>query len=196
MACHHVAMPFMALRLFEVPKFTVECINTQGGSAEMYPQDNIVCYHIPARDGFAACKCYVYDHSELRPEVMREAERTAGHEFGEFTLFVGDKGLLGSNGVLISRSDPAPFAEPPKSLPRAHGDPISDLYWCIRNGGTPASNFPEAAAPLTSIALTGHLAQFAGKGSKIDWDMQKMECSNNAQINQYVRREYRPGWEV
>ena len=47
MACHHVAMPFMASRLYEVPKFTVECINTQGGSDEMYPQDNIVCYHIP-----------------------------------------------------------------------------------------------------------------------------------------------------
>ena len=196
MACHHVAMPFMALRLYEVPKFTVECINTQGGSDEMYPQDNIVCYHIPQRDQFAACKCYVYDHSELRPEVMREAERKAGHEFGEFTLFVGDKGLLGSNGVLISRSDSDPVAEPPKSLPRAHGDPISDLYWCIRNGGTPASNFPDAAAPLTSIALTGHLAQFAGKGSKIDWDMQKMECTNNADVNQYVRRTYRPGWEV
>ena len=196
MACHHVAVPFMALRLVEVPKFTVECVNTTGGSVEKYPQDNIVCYHIPARDNFAACKCYVYDHSELRPDVMREAEGTVGREFGEFTLFVGDKGMIGSDGRLIPSSAQDKIPTPEKTLPRAHGDPISDLYWCIRNGGTPASNFPEAATPLTSIALTGHLAQFAGKGSQIEWDVQKMECTNHPEINQYVKRDYRPGWEV
>jgi predicted dehydrogenase len=196
MACHHVAVPFMALRLWEVPQFTVECLNTQGGSDEMYPQDNVVCYHIPARDAFPACKCFVYDHQDLRPDVMREAEKTVGREFGEFTLFVGEKGLLGSNGRLIPDSAHDAFSAPEKTLPRAHGDPISDLYWCIRNGGTPASNFPEAATPLTSIALTGHLAQFAGKGSSIDWDVAKMECTSHPELNQYVAREYRPGWEV
>jgi len=62
--------------------------------------------------------------------------------------------------------------------------------------GTPASNFPDAAAPLTSIALAGHLAQFAGQGRKIEWDVEKMASTNNAEVNQYVKREYRPGWEV
>ena len=75
MACHRVAFPFMALRLWEVKKFTVECLNTKNGSDEKYPQDNVVCYHIPARDDFPACKCYVYDHQELRPEVMKELEK-------------------------------------------------------------------------------------------------------------------------
>ena len=75
MACHRVAFPFMALRLWEVKKFTVECIHTKNGSDEKYPQDNVVCYHIPARDNFPACKCYVYDHQELRPEVMKELEK-------------------------------------------------------------------------------------------------------------------------
>jgi hypothetical protein len=196
MACHHVAVPFMALRLWEVKRFTVECIHTTGGSKEMYPQNNVVCYHIPARDQFAACKCYVYDHDELKPEVMKEAEKKAGRPFGEFTLFVGDKGMIGSDGALIPRSEHDSFPSPEPTLPRAHGGPIEDLYWCIRNGGTPASNFPDAAAPLTSIALTGHLAQFAGQGSKIDWDVEKMASTNNAEINQYVKREYRAGWEV
>ena len=196
MACHHLAVPFMALRLGEVKAFTVECVATENGSAEMYPQDNIVCYHIPARGSFPACKCFVYDHSELRPDVMREAERITGRDFGEFTLFVGEKGLLGSNGKLIPESRHEEFPSPEKTLARVHGDPIADLYWCIRNGGTPASNFPDAAAPLTSIALTGHLAQFAGKGSKIDWDVKKKECTNHPAINQYIQRAYRPGWEV
>jgi hypothetical protein len=97
---------------------------------------------------------------------------------------------------MIPQSEHDEFSPPEKTLPRAHGDPISDLYWCIRNGGLPASNFPEAASSLTSIALTGHLAQFAGKGSQIAWDAQKMECTNHAEINQFVKRDYRPGWEV
>ncbi len=197
MACHHVAVPFMALRLGEVKQFTVECLHTTGGSEEMYPQDNVVCYHIPARDQLPACKCYVYDHADLKPEVMKEAEKKAGEPFGEFTLFVGDKGMIGSDGRLIPASGQNSFQPPEPTLPRAHGGgPIDDLYWCIRNGGTPVSNFPDAAAPLTSIALTGHLAQFAGKGSKIEWDVEKMACANNSAVNQYVKRDYRPGWEV
>lgn len=197
MACHHVAVPFMALRLWEVKKFTVECIQTKGGSEEMYPQDNIVCYHIPARDQFPACKLYVYDHDGLKPEVWKEAEKSEQRKFGEFTLFVGEKGMLGSDAKLLPQSAHDQFPKPERSLARAQpGGPIQDLYWCIRNQGTPASNFPEAAAPLTSIALAGHLAQFAGTGSKIEWDVAAMQCTNLPSVNRWVRRDYRPGWEV
>jgi hypothetical protein len=57
-----------------------------------YPQDNIVCYHIPARDNFPACKCYVDDHQDLRPDVMSELEKMYKVRWGEDTLFVGTKG--------------------------------------------------------------------------------------------------------
>jgi len=196
MACHHVAVPFMALRLWEVKKFVVECVHTSGGSEEMYPQDNVVCYHIPARPAFPACKLYVYDHDGLKPEIMKSTEQKEERKFGEFTLFVGDKGLLGSDGKMIPQEAHDKFPRPAKTLPRAHGGPIEDLYWCIRNQGTPASNFPDAAAPLTSIALTGHLAQFAGQGSRLEWDVDQMRCTNQPDINRYVKRTYRKGWEV
>ena len=138
----------------------------------------------------------VYDHDGLRPAIMKETEAKEQRKFGEFTLFVGDKGMIGSDAQLIPHEKHDVVPRPEKTIPRAHGGPIEDLYWCIRNSGTPASNFPDAAAPLTSIALTGHLAQFAGKGSKVEWDVDKMECTNKPEINQYVKREYRPGWEV
>ena len=104
MACHHLAVPFWPCRLCEVKKFTVECLHTTGGSEEMYPQDNVVCYHIPARDKFPACKCFVYDHDGLKPEIRKETEQKANRKFGEFTLFVGDKGMLGSDGHLIPQA--------------------------------------------------------------------------------------------
>jgi hypothetical protein len=197
MACHRLAFPFMALRLWEVKQFVVECIHTANGSDEKYPQDNVVCYHIPARPDIPACKCYIYDHKELRPGVMKELEQKYNTKWtGESTLFVGTKGYLG-NGKLIPESDHKDFPEPSKTLPRAKaGGPIEDLFACIRTGSTPVSNFIDAAAPLSAMALTGHLAQYAGIGEKIDWDADKMQCTNKPELNQYVRREHRKGWEV
>ena len=46
------------------------------------------------------------------------------------------------------------------------------------------------------MALTGHLAQYAGIGGKIEWDVEKMQCTNRPQSNQFLRRQYRSGWEV
>jgi predicted dehydrogenase len=197
MACHRLCYPFMALRLWEVKKFTVECLNTKNGSDEKYPQDNVVCYHIPARENLPACKCHVYDHQALRPEVMKELEQKYAVKWSEATLFVGTKGYLNNHSRIIPETEHQKFPVPPKTLPRAKGaGPIDDLYACIRTGGSPASNFIDAAAPLTSMALTGHLAQYAGIGGKIEWDVEKMQCTNRPEFNKYVRREYRRGWEV
>ena len=49
---------------------------------------------------------------------------------------------------------------------------------------------------MTAFALTGHLAMFAGKGKKLQWDVEKMKVTNVPEINKYVRRTYRKGWEV
>jgi len=197
MACHRLCYPFMALRLWEVKKFTVECLNTTGGSEEKYPQNNVVCYHIPARDDFPACKCYVYDHEGVRPEVMKELEKKYQVKWSEATLFVGTNGFLNNHSRIIPESEHQKFPVPPKTLARAKaGGPIEELYACIRTGGMPVSNFTEAGGPLTAMALTGHLAQYAGIGGKIEWDVEKMECTNKPEFNKYVRREYRSGWEV
>jgi predicted dehydrogenase len=197
MACHRLCFPFMALRLWEVKKFTIECLNTKNGSDEKYPQDNVVCYHIPARDAFPACKCYVYDHEALRPEVMKELEKKYAVQWSEPTLFVGTKGYLNNHSRIIPESEHQKFPVPPKTLVRPKaGGPIEDLYACIRTGGTPASNFTDAAGPLTAMALTGHLAQYAGIGGKVEWDVEKMQCTNKPELNKFVRREYRSGWEV
>jgi len=197
MACHRVAYPFMALRLWEVKKFTVECIHTKNGSDEKYPQDNVVCYHIPARSDFPACKCYVYDHQALRPEVMKELERKYSVKWSEATLFVGSKGYLDNHARIIPESEHRKYPVPPKTLTRAKaGGPVEDLCACIRGGGMPVSNFTDAGGPLTAIALTGHLAQYCGIGGKIEWDVEKMQCTNKPELNKFVRREYRSGWEV
>jgi len=196
MACHHLDGPFWALKLGEVKKFTFECLHSTGGSEEMYPQNNIVRYDIPARGDMPPCKVFVYDHGGLMPDVMKEAQQKYNRKFGEYTLYVGDKGLIGSDARILPEEKHKETPAPPKTLPRAHGGPIEDLFYGCKNGTTPASNFPGSAAPLTSFALLGHLAMFAGVGKKLEWDVEKMECTNLPEINQYVKRTYRKGWEV
>ncbi len=201
MACHNLDVLFWALKINEAKQFTVECLRSSGGSEEMYPQGNIVRYEVPARGKMGPVRIHVYDSGGLRPEIMKETETKYEMKFGECTLFVGEKGLFHTTGTagsyeFLPKERKNEFPAPEKTLPRAHGGPIEDLFYAIKKGGTPCSNFPDASGPLTAFALAGHLAQFAGIGKKVEWDVEKMACTNLPDVNRYVRRDYRPGWEV
>ena len=62
----------------------------------------------------------------------------------------GDKGVYltgghASRAEILTPERREEFEGAPKVLPEAHGGPIEDLYYAIRNGTTPASNFPGLA---------------------------------------------------
>ena len=201
MACHNVDTLFWALKIAEAKTYTVECLNMTGGSEERYTRDNIVRYEIPPRAGMPAARVHVYDHGKIKPEVMKEAERKHKTEFRECTLFSGKKGLLRIQGhsggwQFLPEDRRKEVPDPAKTIPRAHGGPIEDLFHAMKNDGTPCSNFPDAATPLTSFVLTGHLAMHAGIGKKLEWNVAEMKCTNMPEINRFARREYRKGWEV
>ncbi len=201
MACHNVDCVFFGLKINEASHYTIECLNTNGGSAEMWAQDNVVRYDIPARGTMPPVKVYVYDHRGLMPECMTKAEKDFGIRMDEDTLYIGDKGLYrttshAGEAMILTPERAKEFGESPKVLPRAHGGPIEDLYYAIRHGTTPASNFPDAATPLTAFVLSALLAQYAGVGKKVEWDVRKMRCTNLPELNQHVGRKYRAGWEV
>ena len=187
MACHNLDVLFWALKVKEAKKITLECLNTTPGSDEQFNTDNVVRYDIPARAG--------------KPQIMQETEKECEVKFSECTLFLGEKGKFWTTGTagqarILPLDKHAEYPAPPKSLPRAHGGPIEDLFWAIKNNGTPVSNIPEWSGPLTEFALLGHLAQKAGVGQKVEWDVAAMRCTNMPQLNEIVRRKYRKGWEV
>jgi predicted dehydrogenase len=201
MACHNMDVLFWALKVAEAPKFTVECVSQRGGSEEMFPQDNVLCWEIPARGDLPAAVVNVYDHGGLMPDIMRETEQKHETKFGECTLFVGRDGLMQTRGTaggwqLLPAARLKDIPEPEKTLPRAHGGPVGDLFHSIKHGITPCSDFVTSAGPLTSFVLTGLLAMFAGAGRKLEWDVKQMKCTNVPEINQYVSRTYRSGWEL
>jgi predicted dehydrogenase len=202
MACHNLDAVFSGLKVGLAKHITVECLATNGGSEEMWAQDNIVRYDVPARAGMVPVSVYVYDHKDgLYPDIMKKTEAECDVTFGECTLYIGDKNLFWTTGAagqarILPLDKHAAYPEPRKILPRAHGGPIEDLFWCIKHGGSPCSNFPEQSGPLTAFVLLGHLAQIAGVGKRVEWDVEKMRCTNMPEINQHIRRQYRPGWEV
>lgn len=201
MACHNLDVLFWALKVKEAKKITVECLHTTGGSEEMWPQDNIVVYTVPARADMPELKVYVYDHQGLKPQIMLDTEKECDVKFSECTLFIGEKGKFWTTGTagqarILPLDKHAEYPPPPQTLPRAHGGPIEDLFWAIKNNGTPCSNIPEWSGPLTEFALLGHLAQKAGVGQKVEWDVAAMRCTNIPELNALVRRKYRKGWNV
>ena len=201
MACHNYDALFWALKIRDAKQFTVECLSQTPGSEEQFPQDNIVRWEIPARGDMPALRVHSYDHGDIRPQIMKDVAQKHNIQFGECTLFVGDKGMMRTSGTaggfdLLPAARMKEISEPPQTLARAHGGPIDDLFYAMRNGGTPCSNFPDSASWLTAFALSAHLAMLAGPGKKVQWDVENMQCTNLPEVNQYVRREYRAGWEV
>lgn len=201
MACHNLDTLFWALKLADASTFSVECLNTKDGSDERWTRDNVVRWEFGARGDMVPVKVHCYDHSKLLPEVMQDAQKKYNIKFNEHTLFVGDKGMITISGTsgrwqFLPESRIKEVKEPAKSIPRAHGGPIHDLIHCLKNDQKPCSDFPGSAAPLTAFSETAHLAAAAGVGKKLEWDVKKMQCTNNAAVNEFIRREYRKGWEV
>jgi hypothetical protein len=93
---------------------------------------------------------------------------------------------------LLPQKEFAGFEGPSESIPRSPGHYKEWVDAC--RGGAPAySNF-DIAAYLTEIILLGCVALRTGK--KLEWDGPSMKAKNAPESAQYVKREYRKGWEV
>ena len=75
-------------------------------------------------------------------------------------------------------------------FPRTHYHDWTDA---CRNGSETGTNFGYAGN-LTETILLGTVAWRAD--AKIEWDAEKMRITNNEKANQFIRREYRKGWEL
>jgi hypothetical protein len=128
----------------------------------------------------------------------------AGDIPGSGCLLVGDKGTLfspddyGSAFKIFPEDDFADYKGPAETIPRnafGGGDRGHNQEW-IRacKGGPPAYSSFDYAALLTETILLGNLALRVGK--RVEWDGPGMKSTNCPEVAQYVRREYRKGWEI
>jgi len=212
--CHELDGAIWALRAVHVS--SVEALELYGGSDERYPIGSALRYEIPARGDLPPAKVYWYDGTEpdkdnpskqvpVRPPIVAEFQEKYNRKFDESwggggTLYIGDKGVMytgnyGSGPRILPEEAHKAFPVPPESLPRIKGGHFADFLRACRDGKPSASDF-SYAGPFCETILLGHLAMKAGVGKKVEWDGPAMKCTNMPELNRWVKREYRKGWEL
>jgi predicted dehydrogenase len=209
MGCHIMDAPFWGLKL-KYPTSVEGCISTYWHGVfaetkpknEQYPRSSIVRYQFPAREGMPPVKLTWWDGGLLprRPEELEQG-RQMGDDSGG-VLFHGEKGILMCSCYcgsprLIPESKMRAYHQPPKTLERIPGGMGGHEKDWLRacKGGKPASSNFDYSGLLSETVLMGNLAvRFPNR--RLLWDGEKMEVTNDAEANAYVRPRYRQGWKL
>ncbi len=194
MGCHILDTPVWVLNLGHPT--SVQASSTPYND-ETFPQACFVTYDFPARGKMPPMKLYWYDGGLMppRPDELEEDRRMP--QSG--TILVGTEGKImcadyGNQARLIPEAAMKAYTLPPKTIPRSPGIHQGWLD-AIRSGKPASSNF-NVSGHLTEIVLLVNLAIRAGRNVKLMWDGPNMKVTNVAEVNQYIRREYREGWSL
>jgi predicted dehydrogenase len=222
MGCHVLDGLFWSLKI-EHPE-SIEAEFIRGGSDERYPTGSRVRWDVPARADMPPLKVYWYEGLnptttqqtgandaargdarnlppllvELKKKYPDEADELDNGDSG--TLYVGEKGVIATQTygkfmhiVPEDKMDSTP--KPPVTLPRPK-DIFRDFLDACHAGSNKTSVPFEYGARLTEFAILGNLAQHAGVNNKVQWDGPNMKVTNIPELNQWVKRPCRKGWEA
>ena len=201
MGCHIMDASFWALDLDKVDPISIEA-QTEGLTEEAFPKASTVIYKFPARGKMPPLTLYWYDGAR-KPKLRPELVPAKGLAIGGMIL-VGEKAAIYNSDDYCNieamqflpaakRAELKP-REVKKTIPRVPGsNPHTEWLTAIQKGDPKGagSNF-EYSVPLTKMVVLGNLAVLTGK--KIEWDGQKLECTNVPEANQYVKPVFRTGW--
>jgi predicted dehydrogenase len=195
MGCHVLDPVFTALKLGY--PISVEASTTPVNN-ETYPAGSLVYFNFPAREDMPPVKLSWFDGGLMpeRPEEL-EAERQMGNG-ASGVIFIGDKGKLmcgeyGDSPRLIPETKMREYTLPPKTLPRVNGTHEQNWLDACKGGEPACSNF-EYSGPMAEVVLLGNLA--IRTREKLYWDGPNMTATNMPELDRYVRREYREGWNL
>ncbi|MGB0597945.1 MAG: Gfo/Idh/MocA family protein [Rubripirellula sp.] len=218
MACHTTNMPVMALKLWD--PIAVTAVRNPGFfENETFPASSSLMFEFPESEGLAARQFYWYDGGNLPPDDVisqlpesfqkRVAQQRDGGRKTSGAVIIGTKGILfspddyGAKYFLLPEEKFADYQPPEQRLPRipfkGGGDQRQkwEFVATVKGEYEPGtmSNFGYAGR-LTETILVGNLALRAGEGQRIEWDPVNLKSTNRPEVNQYVAREYRSGWEI
>lgn len=182
------------------------------------PASSIIHLNYPRTDGDGAIKVSWYDGGLLpqRPDELLPEEAFGNWDGG--VLFIGTKGKIlmdcyGNNPRLLPTKLMKEKEPPKEKIERVkEGHYLQWVNACIAGHGKAKTSSPfEYAGPFTESILIGNLALRSfllknpkGKGwndkwlgrKKLLWDSKNMKITNFDEANQYVKREYRNGWNL
>jgi hypothetical protein len=203
MACHTANMAFMACDL-GYPT-SVEPTHYGEFNDETFPKWSVIKYQFPARGDQPPLTWTWYDGGNDKPawinKKLQELALNPDQWPGSGSLIIGDKGTLfspndyGAAYKLLPEKDFEGYKPPAPTLPRANGDHYGEWVNACKayDPSATMSNF-DYAGPLTETVVLGCVALRAR--NKIVWDGPNMKITNIKSANDYLKREYRDGWEL
>ncbi len=188
MACHFMDLPFWALDLRHPS--TVEAKGPKP-HPETTPEWIKVRYEFPAQGDRPAVALTWYD-GKGRPEVVIE-RGVKGYSSG--VLFVGDKGAIVADydhHALLPESDYRDFQAPAPTIPSSIGHHAEWIAAC--KDGRPTTCHFDYSGALTEAVLLGNVSFRTGQ--KLDWDAENLKAANCPEAENFLHRDYRPGWTL
>lgn len=188
MGSHLIDLPFWALGLRQPTSVEAEGSHR---CPDLYPEWLTARWEHPAtkdRPGLTLCW---YDGGK-RPESPPGVDLT---KWGNGILFVGEKGQLLADynrRILLPEEKFKDFTPPKETIPKSLGHYAEWLHAC-RTGAPTLCNF-DYSGMLVEHNLLGVVAFRTGK--KLQWQPDQMKAAGCPEADQFIRREYRPGWSI
>jgi predicted dehydrogenase len=192
MGCHIYDPVFKALGLTAPLS-----VRSEGTPPNQYNWgENAVVHYVFPGTKFTAAKTVAvtwYD-GDMRPpaDVIAQLGTTKLPDQG--SIFLGTLGVM----VLPHIGKPILLPEEQyKDFPRPKLDPVN--HWhsfveAVRGNGKTSAHFGYAG-PLTETVLLGGVASRFPQ-TTLEWNAKKLKFTNAKAANQFIRREYRNGWQI
>ena len=199
MGAHLLDHPYWALDL-GYPTHIEATSTPWGGPADdpaCYPVAMTVRYRFPARGARPPVDLHWYDGGLMPPRPAAlpddlELNREGG------AMLIGKRGVLMHETYgLKPRLFPEGLTEWAEAVPASRGRPGGEheMNWVRACKGEEEASCPFSyAGPLTEVMLLGIVALRAGQGRVIEYDGAVGRVTNDATANDFLRREYRPGF--
>jgi predicted dehydrogenase len=198
MGCHNMDLAFASLGLRDPSAVSA---TSSGVNSETAPAWSIITYEFPRRGSRPAVKLTWYDGGKKpEPSLARQSSLP-----GNGSIYIGSKDTLfvpsyWGAGSFTSGAKTEDFGSIAQRLPRhpsaaKDNDAAQHLEWiaACKGEGKALANF-DYAGPMTEAVLLGNVALRAGK--RVEWDARNLKVTNAPEADQYIRTEYRKGWEV
>ena len=195
MGCHIMDGAFYALGL-DAP-VRVEAISGRANKTSA-PTSSMVVYHFAASGSRPAFKWTWYDGGlqPMLPDFWKDESPFPDNG----TLIVGSKNTVlaptyyeSIRIVPEARMKETQPGLPAKTIPRIEGGHFAEWIRACKGGPAAGSHFGYASK-LTELCLLSNIAVRARR--PIEWDAAAMKITNLASANQYLTKEYRPGFGV
>ncbi|MCA9047939.1 MAG: Gfo/Idh/MocA family oxidoreductase [Planctomycetaceae bacterium] len=214
MACHIMDMGYWAMGLPAPRSVTAR----QQGATELSPPINSVITWDFGPNEYSSKKGFRYHWYDgyVNAKFARESwslvkdgdeynhpdeDILDGLPFKDYgSVVIGDQGKLFFNRDrdtwVVKPSSVLDGTEwPAESISRAGGDPYREWMDAITGRIDQAESHFGQSGPLTETVLLGVLAQRV-PDTLLNWNAEQLTITDRPDLQSYIRREYRPGWQV